>query len=243
MATNLDIDCLRTSVTIVDAGSFAEAADRVGRTPSTVSLQIGRLEDRLGTKLFQKVGRRMAPTPEGERLLVTARQVLQLNDQVVEALAHRNLSGEVAIGAIQDFADSLLPCVLARFAQAHPRVRITARVDRSKLLAELVDKGTLDLAIGVRGWSNRPHETIQREQMVWLGGADFVLAASRLPKLPCVDFALYRKSDLGAPAARLCAIIAEVLQAPLEKSNPMVHVTRQGRVRRRSDRPGRSGSP
>ena len=47
MATNLDIDCLRTFVTIVDVGSFAEAAYRVGRTPSAVSLQIRRLEDRL----------------------------------------------------------------------------------------------------------------------------------------------------------------------------------------------------
>ena len=228
----------------------------------------------------------MVPSPEGERLLVAARQVLHVNDQAVEALAHQNLSGEIAIGAIQDFADSALPRVLARFRQAHPRVRIAARVGRSKLLAESVDKGALDLAIAVHGWSSRPHEIIQSERMAWLGGADFVLndseivplvvfeppcgfrdaaierlnragraweivftspslsglraaieaglgvtartsnsfqgnlrplpAASRLPDLPTVDFALYKKSALSAPAARLCEIVVELVQAPIE---------------------------
>ncbi len=173
---NLDMDCLRTFVTIIDVGSFAEAALRVGRTASAVSLQISRLEDQVGTKLFQKVGRRMVPSPEGERLLNTARQMLDLNDQVVEALTHQHLSGEITIGAIQDFADSVLPCVLARFGQAHPGIRIAARVDRSKALADAVDKGELDLAIGVHGWSNRPHKKIRSDKMVWLGGEDFVLA-------------------------------------------------------------------
>ena len=307
MTTNLDIDCLRTFVAIIDLGSFAEAARRVGRTPSAVSLQIRRLEERLGTKLFGKVGRRMAPTPEGETLLVTARQVLALNDQAVEALAHRSLSGEVAIGAIQDIAENLLPGVLSRFAKAHPGVRITAKVDRSKRLAEMVEEGTLDLAIGVHGWSGRPHDAIRTEPMVWLGGENFVPeasgavplvvfeppcgfrdaaieslnrkgrtweivftspslsglraaveaglgvtvrtpssfegklqrlpAAARLPKLPSVRFALYRKADLGAPAARLCEIVTEVLQtAHRDFPNETARQAHAGRTHRVGDR-------
>lgn len=178
MRVNLDMDCLRTFVTIVDVGSFAEAAQRVGRTASAVSLQINRLEDQVGAKLFQKMGRRMVPSPEGERLLNTARQILDFNDQVVEALNHRHLSGEIAIGSIQDFADSILPSVLARFGQAHPRVRLTATVDRSKTLADAVDSGRLDLAIGVHGWSSRKHKKIRTDKMVWLGNADYLLTES-----------------------------------------------------------------
>lgn len=279
---NLDMDCLRTFVTIVDVGSFAEAAQRIGRTASAVSLQISRLEGQVGAKLFQKVGRRMAPSPEGERLLNTAGQMLALNDQVVEALTHQHLCGEISIGAIQDFADSILPFVLARFRQAHPRVRISAKVDGSKALAHAVDAGGLDLAIGVHGWSNRPHKKIRTDKMMWLSGVDFVLTEGepvplvvfeppcgfrdaaisslnqagreweivftspslsglkaaveaglgitvrtlnafqgrlrplpkslRLPKLPCVDFALYTKPELSAPASRLCEIVMDELQ-------------------------------
>ena len=177
---------MRTFVTIVDVGSFAEAAQRVGRTASAVSLQMARLENQIGAKLFQKAGRRMIVSPEGERLLDTAQQMLNLNDQIVEALAHQHLSGDISIGAIQDFADSILPSVLARFRQAHPRVRITAKVDRTKALADAVDSGSLDLAVGLYGWSSRKHKKIRTDKMLWLGSADFVLAESE--PVPLVVF-------------------------------------------------------
>lgn len=288
MRINLDMDCLRTFVTIIDVGSFAEAAQRVGRTAPAVSLQIGRLEEQVGAKLFQKVGRRMVPSPEGERLLGTARNVLDLNDQIVEALSHQPLSGEIGIGAIQDFADTVLPSVLAQYRLSHPRVRITARVDRTTALIDAIGKGALDLAIGVSGWSSRPHEIIRKDKMMWLGSADFVLPeagpvplavfeppcsfreaainalneagreweivftspslsglraaleanlgitartsksfqgdlralprSSNLPTLPSVDFALYTRPDLPAPARRLCEIIVDQLKTPIQGS-------------------------
>lgn len=183
---NLDMDCLRTFVTIIELGSFAEAAEAVGRTASAVSLQVNRLETQAGARLFHKVGRNRIPSPEGERLLETARKILDLNDRVVETLGHPQLTGEIKIGAIQDFADSVLPSILARFKLAHPQVRITARIERSKALAEAVDKGTLDLAIGVHGWSTRPHKKIRSDKMVWLGGSGFTLA--RTEPVPLVVF-------------------------------------------------------
>jgi DNA-binding transcriptional LysR family regulator len=281
MITNLDMDCLRTFVTIVDAGSFSEAALRVGRTASAVSLQISRLEEQVGTKLFQKSGRRMIPSHEGEQLLVMARQILGLNDQIIEVLGHQVLSGEIGIGIIQDFADTILSSALESFRRAHPRVRISTRVDRTKILADAVDKGAIDLAIGVGGGSNGSCEKLRTDKMLWLGGPEFTLEpeepvplivfeppcsfreaaisslnksgrkweivftspslsglkaaieaglgvtvrtnisfegnlhplprSSALPKLPCVDFALYSKPDLSAPADRLREIVIDKL--------------------------------
>jgi len=169
MLTNLDMDCLRTFVAIIELGSYAEASRLVGRTPSAVSLQIRRLEGQVGVSLFQRAGRRMVPSPEGERLLVTARQILQLNDSIVDEFAFPRLSGEVSLGSIQDFADTFLPEILARFNRAHPNVRISVKVDRTKFLAKAVEKGDLDLAIGVHGWSRRRDHAIRREQMIWIG--------------------------------------------------------------------------
>ena len=284
MRANLDMDCLRTFVTIVDAGNFAEAAERVGRTASAVSLQIKRLEEQAGQKLFRRSGRRMTLDSGGERLLSTARQILELNDRVVEALSHQSLAGEVRIGAIQDIADAVLPSVLSRYKASHPDVQITARVDRTKTLADAIDKGMLDLAVGIHGWSGKPHQKVRREPMMWFGAKDFVLSDSQpiplvvfeppctfreaainslneagreweivfigpslsglraateaglgvtarsaisfqgnlqalsrldgLPKLPNVDFAVYAKPNLTAPAERLRQIIVQQIAAP-----------------------------
>lgn len=170
MPTNLDMDCLRTFVAIIELGSFAEASRLVGRTPSAVSLQVRRLEERVGAVLFQREGRRMIPNPEGERLFTTARQILQLNDSIVDEFAFPRLSGEVSLGAIQDIADTVLPEILTRFDRAYPKVRISVKVDRTKFLAEAVGKGDLDLAIGVHGWSRKKDHAIRREQMIWIGG-------------------------------------------------------------------------
>jgi len=176
MLANLDMDCLRTFVAIIERGSYAEASRLVGRTPSAVSLQIRRLEGQVGVSLFRRAGRRMIPSPEGERLLVTARQILQLNDSIVAEFAFPRLSGEVSLGSIQDFADTILPEILTRFDRTHPKVRISVKVDRTKVLAKAVEKGDLDLAIGVHGWSRRKDLAIRREQMIWIGGETLHLA-------------------------------------------------------------------
>ena len=66
----LDIDLLRSFVSVVDAGGFTRAGERVHRTQSTVSQQIKRLEDTFGRPLLHRNGKRVAPTEEGERLLL-----------------------------------------------------------------------------------------------------------------------------------------------------------------------------
>ena len=73
MSRTLSIDFLRTFIAIADAGTFAAAAERVGRTVSAVSLQIDRLEEQVGRALFEKSGRRMEPTSAGRQLLADQR--------------------------------------------------------------------------------------------------------------------------------------------------------------------------
>ena len=72
----LDLDLLRSFVSVVDAGGFTRAGERVHRTQSTVSQQIRRLEDSLGRELLHRNGKQATPTEEGERLLSYARRIL-----------------------------------------------------------------------------------------------------------------------------------------------------------------------
>jgi DNA-binding transcriptional LysR family regulator len=122
--TNLDMDVLRTFVTGFELGSFARAADRLGRSQSAVSTQLRKLEEQIGLPLVQKSGRGLALTTAGERLLSYAKRLLELNDEAVDTIRGSDLEGWVRLGLPQDFADTFLPAVLGRFSRAHPRVRV-----------------------------------------------------------------------------------------------------------------------
>jgi DNA-binding transcriptional LysR family regulator len=75
---NLDLDILRTLITAHDLGGFAQAADRLGRTPAAISLQMKRLQEELGTPLFRKHGRVLKLTEAGQTALGYARRMLAL---------------------------------------------------------------------------------------------------------------------------------------------------------------------
>ena len=85
-APNLDLDLLRCFVTISEVGSFTRAGDRLGRTQSTISLQVKRLEEQLGRTLFARTPRSLSLTDDGKRLLGPARQLLRLNDAAIAEL-------------------------------------------------------------------------------------------------------------------------------------------------------------
>ncbi len=145
--TNFDVAALRSFVTGMDLGSFAKAADRVGRSTSAVSAQIRKLEEQVGAPLFLRVGRGLGLTDAGEVMLRYARRLVELNDEAIAASRGTDLEGWVRLGLQEDFGESLLPGVLARFARAHPKVRIEARVARNADLTERLDAGELDLAL------------------------------------------------------------------------------------------------
>ncbi|KAA0089008.1 LysR family transcriptional regulator [Paraburkholderia sp. T12-10] len=145
--TNFDVAALRSFVTGMDLGSFAKAADRVGRSTSAVSAQIRKLEEQVGAPLFRKAGRGLGLTDAGEVMLRYARRLVELNDEAIVAARGTDLEGWVRLGLQEDFGESLLPGVLGRFARAHPKVRIEARVARNADLTSRLDGGELDLAL------------------------------------------------------------------------------------------------
>jgi len=183
---NLDMDVLRTLAVAMDLGGFSKAAERLGRSQSAVSLQMRRLEERVGRPLFRREGRGLALTDVGDVVLSYARQILELNDQAVAAARGIAIGGSVRFGVPQDFGDSWLPGVLARFSRTHPSVLIEVRVDRANKLVERIAEGGLDLALM---WGNPPVAntvTVQRLPMVWIG-----LKGYAVPRGDTVPLALF----------------------------------------------------
>src|SRR5258707_14927795 len=83
----LDLELLRSFVSVVDSGGFTRAGERVHRTQSTVSQQIKRLEDDLGQPLLNRTAKDVTPTEAGERLLSYARRLLSLAEEARDVLA------------------------------------------------------------------------------------------------------------------------------------------------------------
>jgi DNA-binding transcriptional LysR family regulator len=174
--TNLDIDVLRTLAAAMDLGGFGRAAERMGRSQSAVSLQMRRLEERVGRPLFCRQGRKLMLTDAGSVVLDYARRILELNDQAVAVARGISIDGSLRFGVPQDFGDTWLPAVLARFTRAHPAVLIEARVDRTNGLAERIAQGGLDLAL-LWGDPPPPHAmAVGRLPMAWIGPKGYVAA-------------------------------------------------------------------
>jgi DNA-binding transcriptional LysR family regulator len=173
LARNLDIDLLRSLVALVDLGSLALAAHRVGRTQAALSLQMRKLEEQAGEALFSRETRKLVPTEAGEILVSYARRILALNDEAQQAIRRSAVSGEVSFGASQDFGESWLPPVLAQFRKAHPSVGLEVRVDGGTKLVAAVDAGEIDLALAL-GLGERANAVcIGHLPLVWIAHRDF----------------------------------------------------------------------
>ncbi|WP_166644938.1 LysR substrate-binding domain-containing protein [Dongia mobilis] len=163
----LELDLLRSFAAIVAAGSFRAAAEAVGRSPSAVSMQIGRLEEIVGGRLFTRDRPPVRLTPEGEMLLDYARRLLVLEEEARAAFAPEAALGRVRFGIPDDYATGVLQPILARLAVEHPRIEVEITCAPSAQLLPLLKGGQLDLAI-ITHLPGRPRgQLVRREPLVW----------------------------------------------------------------------------
>lgn len=168
----LDLDLLKTLVAIAETGNFSAAAEVVLRTPSAISMQIKRMEDLLGRPVFIRDSRSVTLTEDGEALLLHARRVLALNQQIISQFIRPDVSGTVRLGATDHATEVFLPSALRRFAQTHPCVAVDVVVEQSSVMEKMVSRGELDIALVTRCTSvteSRKGEILCREQLVWAG--------------------------------------------------------------------------
>ncbi|WCM24984.1 LysR substrate-binding domain-containing protein [Paraburkholderia bryophila] len=166
----LDLDVLEMVVAVAETGSFVGGAESVHRSPSAVSMQIKALEDALGKPLFERSTRSLVITAEGKTLVDYGRRMLAMREEAWASIVRPEMKGRVTIGVPDDYASSLLPQVLGKFAAAHPRVDIRVIGLASVALAALLKDNTLDLACitRVKGLAS---EFIRFEPMVWVGSS------------------------------------------------------------------------
>src|SRR6201990_2794461 len=162
----LDLELLRSFVSVVDSGGFTRAGERVHRTQSTVSQQIKRLEEDVGQPLLNRSGKDVTPTEAGERLLSYARRLLSLAEEARDVLTRPGNEGAVRLGIPEDFAAYRLAKLLASCSRARPGPRLDVRANQSTYLKRDLERGEIDLALvkraanekgGIAAWPERVH--------------------------------------------------------------------------------------
>jgi DNA-binding transcriptional LysR family regulator len=177
---------LRTLVAIVETGSFTKAAAMVNLTQPAVSLHIKRLEDQLMRKIFERDGRRVALTQDGEVLLGFARRILALHSEAESIFEGMEIAGRVRLGAPEYFDSRVLALLLAHFAQRHPGVELEVKIALGPDVRASFDDGELDVAILNTEVGDGDGPLLGRDNRIWVAATEFKLAPDK--PLPLVLF-------------------------------------------------------
>jgi DNA-binding transcriptional LysR family regulator len=144
----MDIRFLKTLVAVAEQGSFADAANAVGLSPSAVSMQMRALEGHLATEIFDRTHRPPVLNQTGLALLPTARQLVALHDSLQDVAASAgDYAGRLRLGVIPTALSSFVPAVLAGLNAVHPLVEIQIITGMNTSLFQLLKNNELDAAI------------------------------------------------------------------------------------------------
>jgi len=196
----LDLDLLRSFVSVVDAGGFTRAGERVHRTQSTVSQQIKRLEEDIGQPLLIRNGKDVTPTEAGERLLSYARRLLSLAEEARDVLTRPGNEGAVRLGIPEDFAAYRLAKLLASCTRTRPGLRLHVRADQSLTLKRDLERGELDLALFKRDAGEKGGIAMWPERVHWVSSKSHPIDLN-MSSLPLIGFpggCLYRARAIHA---------------------------------------------
>lgn len=168
---NLPTDLLRSFVTVIELGGFTQAAEWLGRSQPAISLQIKRLEQLVEQTLLIRSGQQLELSQAGQLLFRYAKQILAINDEAVAQFSKTAVSGKIHFGIPSEFATTLLPKIVGRFAQAYPNVTLEVTCALSKQL--LSEPHRYDLILALHDDPSTAGDNLVKEDdLVWVTGID-----------------------------------------------------------------------
>lgn len=184
----IDLHALQAFVAVARWESFSTAAEHLFLTQPAVSKRVAALEESLGNRLFDRIGRRVALTDAGRALLPRARTLLEEAEALtrVVAAASDMVTGPLVMGTSHHVGLRRLPPVLRAFTQQYPDVQLDIRFLSSETACRAVETGELELAIVTLPTGREPNLV---KQPVWddplevMVSADHPLAAKKAVSL------------------------------------------------------------
>lgn len=166
---NIPTELLRTLVTVVDQRSFTKTAQSLGVTQPAVSAQIKRLQFLLGYEVLDKSAPGVSLTRRGEMVVVHARRMLSINDQIVQLDGSQPKSQTIRVAIPGDFAGVRIPATLAQFRRRWPEIRFKASATSFENMLRGLRQGDLDLCVAIA--NSKPAIEAQHlwiDQAVWV---------------------------------------------------------------------------
>jgi DNA-binding transcriptional LysR family regulator len=158
---------------VVEAGGVTRAAERLHRVQSNITTRIRQLEEKLGTPLFIREGKRLHLSPAGQVLLDYAQRLLALADEARDAVRDGTPRGALVLGAMESTSAVRLPGPLSDFVRLYPEVKLALKTGNPQQLAAAVLAGTMDAALVTGLIADGPfeREPIYSEELVIVASA------------------------------------------------------------------------
>lgn len=190
---------LRYFLEVVRSGSIAEASVRLNVAASAISRQISKLEQELGSPLFERRSRRMVPSAAGELLAQHARRTLLGEEQVINEVRRlRGLErGLVRVGCTEGFATDFMPRAISSFRQTYPGIAFEMHVDAPREVTRMVRDGDADIGLSFRFG---PDKSVNVEY-----ASSTPLVAIMAPDHPLADRSVVTLADISAYPIGLAA--------------------------------------
>jgi DNA-binding transcriptional LysR family regulator len=153
----VDLRQLEIFVKVAELGSFSKAAESLFLTQPTVSEHIRTLEDELGVRLLDRLGRGAVVTKGGELLLTYAQRLLALSREARQAIERfqGRMSGELLVGASTIPGEYILPGLIGRFKEKFPDIAVTLLIGGSQPVVDWVAEGRVEIAVVGAGSGHR----------------------------------------------------------------------------------------
>lgn len=171
----MELRQLSTFIRVAQFKSFSKAAESLGYSQSAVTVQIHQLEEELGTRLFDRMGKRIALTDPGTQFLERAYEVLnEVNKARLSVSDAGELRGRLHIGTIESLCFFKMPAVLRMYWEKHPQVVIRVTTGEPETLIEQMERGELDMIyiLDEPQYNNDWRKLMeQREEVVFVASA------------------------------------------------------------------------
>lgn len=175
----IELRQLKTFCTVAETGSFTKAAEELGYAQSSITAQIQSLEDELETRLFERLGRNIILSNNGKRLLVYARQIINLSSEAKEVITGTSTKGTLTIGAPESLCVYRLPGILGEYRKRYPDVEIVVRTGACSDIFSWLKNNDIDISFLIGRELSFPHliiESLISEPIALLSGPGHPLA-------------------------------------------------------------------
>ncbi len=215
------IDHLRIFITVAEQRHFSKAAELLHLSQPNVSLQIKKLEQEFGAKLFQRSPKYVVLTEAGETLYLCAKQMIQLYDETKAQIdeQRKSIRGKIKIGASFTIGEYVLPVILASYAKEYPEVEVEVKIGNTKQIVEQIESFDLEAAF-VEGEvpAHVNAEPFMKDEMILIASPHHALSHLRVIKADMLNEQIWILREEGSGTRAYSDQVIEELQLAVKQS-------------------------